>query len=100
MHEDERIATFFLRVYEVVNSMRNLGEEIKDATIVENILRSLTSKFNSKVSAIEEMQDLKSLTLDQIHGILKTFEMRKGGPLDMREVAFKATCNGKKKGGA
>lgn len=34
MHDDESVATFFLRVDEIVNSMRNLGEEIKDATIV------------------------------------------------------------------
>jgi len=35
--------------------MKNLGDEIKDATIVENIFRSLTPKFDSKVSTIEEM---------------------------------------------
>jgi len=55
MHDGENIAAFFLRVDEIVNSMINLGEEIKDATIVENILRSLTPHFDSKVYAIEEM---------------------------------------------
>jgi len=38
--------------------MRNLGEEIKEATIVEKILRYLSSKFESKVSPIEEKLDL------------------------------------------
>ena len=37
MHDDESIATFFLRVDEIVNSMRNLGDEIKDAIVVEKI---------------------------------------------------------------
>lgn len=80
---------------EIVNSMKNPGDEIKDATVVENILRSLTPKFNSKVSVIEEMQFLKSLTIEQLHGILTAFEMRKGDPSDMGEATFKATYQGK-----
>lgn len=43
------------------------------------------------------MKDMKSLTLDQLHGILTTFEMRKGGPSEMREETFKATTKGKEK---
>eukprot|EP00253_Pinus_taeda_P024421 PITA_24421 len=97
MHDDESIASFSLKVDEIVNSMRNLSEEIKYATIVENILRSLTTKFDSKVFAIEEMHDLQSLTLDQLHGILKAFEIRKGGTSDMREANFKSTSKGKEK---
>jgi len=63
MHDDESIAIFFLRVDEIVNSMKNIGDVIKDATIVENILSSLTPKFDSKVFTIKEMQHLKSLTI-------------------------------------
>ena len=54
MHNDESIASYFLRIDEVVNCMKNLGEEIKEVTIVEKVLRSLSTKFESKVSAIEE----------------------------------------------
>ena len=75
--------------------MRNIGEEIQYATIVENILRSLTLNFDSKEFTIEEMWNLKGLTLDHLHGTLTKFEMRKGGPLDMREIAFKATVKEK-----
>jgi len=71
---------FFLRVYEIINSMRNLGDKINDATIVENLLRSVTPNFNSEVFVIEEMQDSKSLIVEQLHGILIAFEMRKGDP--------------------
>ena len=58
MHNEESIASFFLRLDDIVNCMRNLGETITDTTLVEKVLRSLTSKFESKVSAIEEKQDL------------------------------------------
>eukprot|EP00253_Pinus_taeda_P010597 PITA_10597 len=70
---------------------QNLSEEIKEVTLVEKVLRSLSGKFESKVSAIEEKQDLQTITMTQLHGILSTFEMRKGGPSDMREVIFKAS---------
>ena len=33
--------------------------------------------------------------MTQLHGILTAFEMRKGGPSDMREAAFKASTKGK-----
>eukprot|EP00253_Pinus_taeda_P003434 PITA_03434 len=75
--------------------MKNPGEEIKEFTLVEKVLRSLSAKFESKVSAIEEKQDLQTITMKQLHGILTAFEMRKRGPSDMREAAFKDLEKGK-----
>lgn len=82
MHNDESVANCFLRVYEIVNCMKNLGEEIKEAVVVENVLRSLSPRFESKVSTIEEKENLRNLTMSQLHGILTAYEMRKGGPSD------------------
>ena len=48
MHNDEIIASYFLCIDEVVNCMKNLGEEIKEVTLVEKFLRSLSAKFESK----------------------------------------------------
>ena len=98
MHNDESIAIFFLCLDEIVIHMRNMDEDIKDTTLVEKILRSLSPKFESKVSAIEENWDLQNLTVVQFHRILTAFEMRKGGPSEVREATFKATANGKEKG--
>ena len=97
MHSDESVASFFLRLDDIVNRMRNLGETITDTTLVEKVLRSLTSKFDSKVSAIEERQDLQTLTIVQLHGILTAFEMRQGGPSQIKEAAFKVSSKGKEK---
>jgi len=96
MHSNESIANYFLCVDEIVNCMKNLSEEIKKVVLVEKVLRSLSAKFESKVSAIEEKEDLQNLTMTRLHQILTTFEMRKGGPSDMREVAFKVSAKGKK----
>eukprot|EP00253_Pinus_taeda_P006702 PITA_06702 len=95
MHNDESVASYLLRIDEIVNCMKNLGEEIKEVTLVEKVLRSLSVKFESKVSAIEEKQDLQTITMTQLHEILTAFEMRKGGPSHMREAAFKASAKGK-----
>eukprot|EP00253_Pinus_taeda_P010855 PITA_10855 len=97
MHSNESIANYFLRIDEIVNCMRNLGEEIKEVVLVEKVLRSLYTKFESKVSAIEEKEDLQKITMTHLHRILTAFEMRKGGPSDMREAAFKVSTNGKEK---
>jgi len=92
MQNDESIASYFLSIDEVVNCMKNMGEEIKEVTLVEKILRSLSAKFESKVSAVEEKQDLQIITMTQLHGIFTVFEMRKGDPSDMREATFKASA--------
>jgi len=94
MYNDERVAKYFLRVDEIFNCMKNLGEEIKEAIVVEKVLRSLSPRFESKVSAIEEKENLQNLKMSQLHGILTAYEMRKGGPSDRREAAFEASCKG------
>ncbi|KAJ4977690.1 hypothetical protein NE237_008470 [Protea cynaroides] len=91
MNEDETIDQYMNRVNEVVNSIRGLGEDLKDSVICQKILRSLTSKFESKVSALEETNDLDEVTIDEIHGALTASEMRidPGTTVD-KQVAFKA----------
>eukprot|EP00253_Pinus_taeda_P016986 PITA_16986 len=94
MYNYESVANYFLRVDEIVNCMKKLGEEIREAIVVEKFLKSLSPKFESKVSAIEEKENLRILTMSQLHGIITAYEMRKGGPLDRREAAFKASSKG------
>jgi hypothetical protein len=76
MDEDETINKYFLCIEELVNTMKGLGEKIDEYFLVQKILRSLPDRFNSKVSAIEEIDDLKTLTLDQLLGTLTAYEMR------------------------
>eukprot|EP00253_Pinus_taeda_P001969 PITA_01969 len=95
MHKNESITNFFLRIDEVVNCIKNLGEEIKEVVLVDKFLRSLSAKFESKVSTIEEKEDLQNIATTQLHRILTTFEMRKGGLLEMRDATFKVSTKGK-----
>jgi hypothetical protein len=76
MKEEENIAEYFHRVDEVVNSMREAWEELTDKPIVQKILRSLPMRYDAKISSIEDRPELDKLTVDQLHGIFTTYEMR------------------------
>jgi hypothetical protein len=62
-------------VDEIVNTIKGLGEEVKETIIVKKVLRSLPSRFDPKISSIEEIEDLDNLTIDELHGILTAYEM-------------------------
>jgi hypothetical protein len=94
MKEDETVGKYFLRVEELVNAMKELGEKIEEPSLVQKILRSLLDRFNPKVSTIEERNDLKTLEFDQLLGTLSAYEMRivKDKPTS-KEASFKADKN-------
>jgi hypothetical protein len=94
MNEDETISKYFLRVEELVNAMKGLGETCDDSFLVQKILRSLPDKFNPKVSAIEELNDLKTLSIDQLLGTLTSYEMTiNKDKSSTREAYFKVDKN-------
>ena len=74
--EEEDIANYFLRVDEIVNTMKGLGEQVENILLVHKILISIPMIFDSKVSALEERKDLDKLSMDELHGILTAYEMR------------------------
>jgi hypothetical protein len=96
MKEDEDIAAYFLRVDEIVNAIIGLGEEIEESVIVQKVPRSLPMRFNPKISAIEEISDLNSISMDELHGIFTSYEMRtEHENPDVKEEAFKASKRSK-----
>ena len=92
MNEKEDIATYFLRVDEVVNAFKGLGEELDESLVVQNVLRSLLLKYDAKVSSIKETRDLTKMTMDELHGSLIRYEMRTGTKSDQpnNEASFKS----------
>jgi hypothetical protein len=77
-----------------VNAMKGLGEKFEESLLVQKILRSLPDKFNPKVSTIEELNDLKTLSIDQILGNLIAYEIRISKDKSItREASFKVEKN-------
>jgi hypothetical protein len=90
MNEDETVSKYFLRVEELVNAMKGLGENIEGNFSSEDF-KILLDKFNPKVSAIEELNDIKTLSIDQLLGTLTAYEMRIVKDKSItREASFKA----------
>ena len=97
MKEEEKIVEYFQRVDEIVNSIRALGEDLKDKIIVQNVLRSLPMRYDAKVSTVEYQEDIEKLIMDAFHGIRIAYEMRTGQEKSSkRKTTFKASKATKK----
>jgi hypothetical protein len=70
MDEKEDIATYFLRVDQVFNSIIRLGEDLNESLVAQKLFRSLLLKYDAKVSAIEETRDLTKMTMMNYMGLL------------------------------
>jgi hypothetical protein len=74
-----------------MNTIKGLGEEIKEPTIVQKVLRSLPMRFDPKISTLKERADLAMLSMNELHGILTAYEMRtKQDNPCRKEANFKA----------
>ena len=49
---------------------------MKDITIMEKILRTLTEKFNYVIVSIEEFKDIDALTVDELRSSLVVHEQK------------------------
>jgi len=70
MEEDQKVSDYFSKMTEIVNLMKNCGENILDQMIVEKILRSLSQKFDFIVVAIQEVKDVKTMKVEELQSSL------------------------------
>ncbi|MED6153683.1 hypothetical protein PIB30_104483 [Stylosanthes scabra] len=75
LEKEEKIEYALERFSEVFNGLNMLGKKFSEKKIVSKVLRSLTPKWNAKVSAIQEGRNYDQLTFDQLRGNLLTYEM-------------------------
>ena len=92
MKEEENIAKYLLRVDEIVNTIKGLGEELDDKTTVQKVLRLLPMRYDPKLSTLEDRKNIDKLTMDELHGIITSYEMRTGQEKPSKgEIAFKVS---------
>ncbi|GAU31024.1 hypothetical protein TSUD_214600 [Trifolium subterraneum] len=70
------LVNYFARTLAIANRMTAHGERLEQLVIVENILRSLTPKFNYVVCSIEESNNVTQLTIDGLQSSLLVQEQR------------------------
>ncbi|GKB19568.1 hypothetical protein Tco_0853491 [Tanacetum coccineum] len=65
----------FARFNTIITSLKALDEGFSSKNYVRKFLRALHPKWRVKVTAIEESKDLTSLSLDELIGNLKVYEV-------------------------
>nr|GEV46813.1 retrotransposon protein, putative, Ty1-copia subclass [Tanacetum cinerariifolium] len=73
--KDESIDSAFARFNTIITSLKALNEGYSSKNYVRKFLRALHPKWRTKVTEIEESKDLTSLSLDELSGNLKVYEM-------------------------
>ncbi|GJY65546.1 hypothetical protein Tco_0467784 [Tanacetum coccineum] len=74
--EEESIDNAFARFNTIITSLKALDEGFSSKNYVRKFLRALHPKWRAKVTAIEESNDLTSLSLDELIGNLKVYEAK------------------------
>ncbi|XP_070022370.1 uncharacterized protein [Nicotiana sylvestris] len=77
MKDGESIQDMHTRFTSIINEIHSLGEINPRNKLVRKILSALPGSWESKVNAITEAKDLQNLTIDELIGNLKTYEMMK-----------------------
>ncbi|GKG36322.1 hypothetical protein Tco_0444000, partial [Tanacetum coccineum] len=73
--KDESIDSAFARFNTIITSLKALDEGYYSKNYVRKFLRALHPKWRAKVMAIDESKDLTSLSLNELIGNLKVYEM-------------------------
>nr|GFA77748.1 UBN2 domain-containing protein [Tanacetum cinerariifolium] len=73
--KEKIIDNAFARFNTIISSLKALDESFSSKNYVRKFLRELHPKWRPKVMAIEESKDLTSLSLDELIGNLKVYEV-------------------------
>lgn len=65
------------RFTSTTNELHSLGKNIRPTKQVRKVLNIVPKSWEIKVNAITEAIDLKTLTMNDLIGNLKTYEMKK-----------------------
>nr|GEW83146.1 zf-CCHC domain-containing protein/DUF4219 domain-containing protein/UBN2 domain-containing protein [Tanacetum cinerariifolium] len=96
--KEKSIDNVFARFNTIITGLKSLDECFSSKNYVRKLLRALHPKWRANVTAIEESKDLTSLSLDELIGNLKVYEviikkdseMVKGKREQIRSLVFKA----------
>nr|GEV74843.1 zf-CCHC domain-containing protein/UBN2 domain-containing protein [Tanacetum cinerariifolium] len=73
--EEESIDNVFARFNNIITSLKTLDEDFSSKNYVRKFLRVLHHKWHAKVTTIEDLKDLTSLSLDELIDNLKVYEV-------------------------
>ena len=82
-----------MNILYIANSFDSLGEKFFDEKLVRKKLRSLPKRFDMKVTAIEEAQDISSLKVNELIRSLQNFEITINSKIDKQGKGISFVSN-------
>ncbi|CAL2265939.1 unnamed protein product [Prunus armeniaca] len=76
MRDDESLSVYITKLFDVINQMRSYGEILPKERVVQKLLISLPSAYDSICSVIEHSRDLNEIEVQEVVASLKSFELR------------------------
>ncbi|CAL2232094.1 unnamed protein product [Prunus armeniaca] len=76
MTDGESLDSYLARFFGTVNNLKSLGEDVSETRIVQKLLMSLSRKYKSIVSIIEETRDLDVLRVKEVIASVKVYNKR------------------------
>src|SRR5436853_2286513 len=97
MNDGESISEMFSRFTDITNTPIGLGKKYTQVEMVRKILLALNSDWEKKVTAIEEANDMSTLSVENLIGNLMAYEVnlqeRRKEESRKKSIAFKAIEN-------
>ncbi|GAV87065.1 UBN2 domain-containing protein, partial [Cephalotus follicularis] len=75
MQPNESIKNLYNRLLDITNGLLGLGKVFGQDELVRKLLGCLNDEWESKVTAIEESKDLKTMEIEELLGSLMTHEV-------------------------
>jgi len=76
MSENESLDGYLAKFFVTVNNLKSLGENVLENRIVQKLLMSLSRRYKSIVSIIEETRDLDVLRAEKVIASVKVYDKR------------------------
>jgi hypothetical protein len=76
MSENESLDGYLAKFFATVNNLKSLGEDVPENRIVQKLLMSLSRRYKSIVSIIEETRDLDVLRAEEVIASVKVYDKR------------------------
>ena len=76
MADSESLDGYLAKFFATVNNLKSLGEDVSENRIVQKLLMSLSRRYKSIVSIIEETRDLDVLRAEEVIASVKVYDKR------------------------
>ncbi|KAK5840320.1 hypothetical protein PVK06_009214 [Gossypium arboreum] len=93
IHESKTIGEFYVKLYDLTNHDFPLRSKYSNSKLIRKVLRSLPKRFITKVTTIDEANDIDAMNINELIEPLQTLEInmekiKKGKLKSKKNIAF------------